>query len=60
MYVYLGHGAVTLHSVTVPSQLLRIRRRRRAVAAPSPRGCYGKFAGKWHIAKFNQIAKTKS
>ena len=46
MYVYLGHGAVTLHSVTVPSRLLRIRLRRRAVAAPSPRGRYGKFVAR--------------
>ena len=46
-------------TVTVPSQLLRIRRRRRAVSAPSPRGRYGKFVARLRkrrqIAKFNQI-----
>ena len=39
-----------LHSVTVPSRLLRIRRRRRAVAAPSPRGRYGKFVARQRTA----------
>ena len=51
LYVYpavFGHGAGhgAGHSVAVPSRLLRIRRRRRAVAAPSPRGRYGKFVAR--------------
>ena len=55
LYVYpavFGHGAGhgAGHSVTVPSQLLRIRRRRRAVAAPSPRGRYGKFVARQRTA----------
>ena len=44
--VFLAVFFVHLHSVTVPSRLLRIRRRRRAVAAPSPRGRYGKFVAR--------------
>ncbi len=46
-------------TATVPSRLLRIRRRLRAVSAPSPRGRYGKFVARQRkrrqIATFNQI-----
>ena len=44
--VFLAVFFVLLHSVTVPSRLLRIRLRRRVVAAPSPRGRYGKFVAR--------------
>jgi hypothetical protein len=60
LYVYPAVFFFFVHiTVTVPSQLLRIRRRRRAVSAPSPRGRYGKFVARLRkrrqIAKFNQI-----
>ena len=46
-------------TATVPSRLLRIRWRLRAVSAPSPRGRYGKFVARQRkrrqIATFNQI-----
>ena len=41
--VFLAVFFVHIHTATVPSRLLRIRRRLRAVSAPSPRGRYGKF-----------------
>ena len=52
VYTVFGHGAGhgAGHSVAVPSRLLRIRRRRRAVAAPSPRGRYGKFVARQRTA----------
>ena len=59
--VFLAIFFVHMHTVTVPSQLFRVRRRRRAVSSPSssPRGRYGKFAARLRkrrqIAKFNQI-----
>jgi hypothetical protein len=50
-------------TATVPSRLLRIRRRRRAVSAPSPRGRYGKFVARQRkrrqIATFNQIRSAR-
>ena len=49
--------------VKVPSRLLRVRRRRGAVSAPSPRGRYGKFVARQRkrrqIAKFNQIRSAR-
>ena len=48
--VFLAVFFVHMHTVTVPSRLLRIRLRRRAVAAPSPRGRYGKFVARQRTA----------
>jgi hypothetical protein len=59
--VFLAVFFVHVHTATVPSRLLRIRRRLRAVSAsaPSPRGRYGKFVARQRkrrqIATFNQI-----
>lgn len=62
--VYLAvYLFVLLHTGTVPSRLLRIRRRLRAVSAPSPRGRYGKFVARQRkrrqIATFNQIRSAR-
>ncbi len=50
-------------TATVPSRLLRIRRCRRAVSAPSPRGRYGKYLARQRkrrqIATFNQIRSAR-
>jgi hypothetical protein len=50
---------VHIHTATVPSLLLRVRRRRRAVPPPSPRGRYGKFVAlqrkRRQIATFKDI-----
>ena len=52
--VFIASFFVHMHTVTVPSQLLRVRRRRRAVSTPSPRGRYGKFVAR--LRKRRQIA----
>ena len=50
-------GPMSVYVSICMYRLLRIRRRRRAVAAPSPRGRYGKFVARQRTAhaKFNQI-----
>ena len=54
---------VHMHTATVPSRLPRIRRRLRAVSAPSPRGRYGKFVARQRkrrqIATFNQVRSAR-
>jgi hypothetical protein len=61
--VFLTVFFVHIHTATVPSRLLRIRRRRRAVSAPSPRGRYGKFVARQRkrrqIATFNEIRSAR-
>jgi hypothetical protein len=44
--VFLAVFFVHIHTATVPSLLLRIRQRRRAVFAPSPRGRFFKFVAR--------------
>ncbi len=57
--VFLAVFFVHIHTATVPSLLLLIRRRRRAVSAPLPRGFYCKFVARQRkrrqITTFNQI-----
>ena len=63
--VFLAVFFVHVHTATVPSRLLRIRRRLRAVSAsaPSPRGRYGKFVARQRkrrqIATFNEIRSAR-
>ncbi len=61
--VFLAVFFVHIHTATVPSRLLRIRLRLRAVSAPSPRGRYGKFVARQRkrrqIATFNEIRSAR-
>ena len=65
MISLMMRSLVHMHTATVPSRLLRIRRRLRAVSAsaPSPRGRYGKFVARQRkrrqIATFNQVRSAR-